>query len=71
MVFHRPMCCSPQSVTNQPARVYRNVYHPHFVNVIQPIEIVTRHHCCPIPRRVFVYQYRDEFVTDPRRRRFY
>jgi hypothetical protein len=62
-MFGKPPC-PPQSVTQRPIKIYRNVYHPQPVNIVQPVEIIYRHICCPVPRRVYRYQYTNEYVNE-------
>ena len=55
-------CCDPVTVIDPPVTVYRDFYHPQIVEVIHPVEIVNRHHCCPVRRDVYKYTCRDENV---------
>ncbi|MFO7262507.1 MAG: hypothetical protein C0P68_000075 [Bacillota bacterium] len=62
MFGRRP--CPPRSVTERPIKIYRNVYHPQPITVVQPVEIIYRHICCPFRRRVFRYQFQNQYESD-------
>jgi len=40
------------------------VYHPQPITVVQPVEIIYRHICCPFRRRVFRYQFQNQYESD-------
>lgn len=54
--------CPTSNVVDPPKVVYKDIYHPQIVNVIHPIEIVNRHHCVPVPRHVYCYSQRNEYM---------
>lgn len=58
------MCCGPHcsgiTVVDPPKKVYRDVFHPQLVEVVHPIEVVTRHHFVPVYRHICKYEVRDE-----------
>jgi hypothetical protein len=47
---------------NQPKVISNHIFHPQPVEIIQPIEIVNRHHCVPVPYVVNKVFVRDVFV---------
>ena len=55
-------CCPPylsQQVVDPPVQVYDDVFHPLFVQVIQPVEIIRRHHYVPVPHQVLSITEKD------------
>ncbi|WP_201755273.1 hypothetical protein [Paenibacillus glycinis] len=54
--------CPTQTVYDPPVTLYENYYHPQLVNVIQPIEVVKQHHCCPVYHKSCVYSEKDVMV---------
>jgi hypothetical protein len=60
--MHCPKCPT-KTVIDPPVRVYEDVFHPQIVQVIQPIEIIRRHHCVPIPHPIVTPIFKDEFCT--------
>ncbi|GIP34251.1 hypothetical protein J2TS4_34610 [Paenibacillus sp. J2TS4] len=60
--MHRPHCPT-KTVFDPPIRVVENVFHPQIVQVIQPVEIIRKHHCVPIPHRMVAPIFKDEFCT--------
>lgn len=65
--MHCPQCPT-RTVVDPPVRVFENVFHPQIVQVIQPVEIIRKHHCVPIPHRIVTPIFRDEFCTVSSRR---
>jgi len=59
------MPCPPRKCVRDTKVVYRDVFHPQPVEIVQPIEIVNRHHCVPVPYVVTTVTVRDEFVSAP------
>ncbi|WP_274363018.1 hypothetical protein [Paenibacillus thermotolerans] len=58
--------CPPAGpVATAPTIVYNDIYHPQPVQVIQPIEIVNRHHCVPVPIPVTTVTVRDVYPVVP------
>ncbi|CAM4487705.1 hypothetical protein [Paenibacillus tarimensis] len=49
----------PEEIVKPPVVQYRDVYHPQPVNVIHPVEIITRHHMVPVYRHYPVVTVRD------------
>lgn len=60
--------CPTQTVFDPPVRVYEDYFYPQVVNIVQPIEIVRRHHCVPVPQHSCTYTVRDEFCGTVGRR---
>jgi len=58
------MPCPPVKKVCPPKVICRDVFHPQPVEIIQPIEIVNRHYCVPVPYVVTTVTVRDEFVTE-------
>lgn len=54
--------CPTQTVYDPPVTLYEDYYHPQLVNVIQPIEVVKQHHCCPVYHKSCVYSEKDVMV---------
>ncbi len=65
--MHCPQCPT-RTVVDPPVRVFENVFHPQIVQVIQPVEIIRKHHCVSIPHRIVTPIFRDEFCTVSSRR---
>jgi hypothetical protein len=61
---HCPQCPTT-TVFDPPVRVFEEVFHPQIVQVVQPIEIVRRHHCVPVPYQCITVTVRDEFCPGP------
>jgi len=51
--------CPAQTVTDPRKVGYQDYYHPQVVNGIDPVEIVRRHHCVPVPRHCYTYSFKD------------
>ncbi|WP_219835777.1 hypothetical protein [Paenibacillus sp. R14(2021)] len=51
--------CPTQNVYDPPITLYENYYHPQLVNVIQQVEVVKQHHCCPVYQHSYVYSEKD------------
>ncbi|MBP1156182.1 hypothetical protein ACVLD2_003112 [Paenibacillus sp. PvR052] len=57
---HARKCCPPaQPIVQRPVHVVRDFYHPQLVQVIQPIEVINRHHCVPVYNHVYTFIERD------------
>ena len=54
--------CPTQTVFDPPITVYEDYYHPQLVNVVQQIEVVKKHHCCPVYHKSCVYTEKDVMV---------
>ncbi|PZE20159.1 hypothetical protein [Paenibacillus xerothermodurans] len=52
--------CPASQVIDPPKVIYKDVYHPQLVQIVHPIEIVTRHHCIPIPQHIPTVVVKDE-----------
>ncbi|MFT9846323.1 hypothetical protein [Aneurinibacillus sp. REN35] len=61
----RPHCPPAKPIVQDPKRVYRDFYHPQTVPVIQPIEIINRHHCVPVYQHSYCYKVKNEFCGNP------
>ncbi|ANS75047.1 hypothetical protein AWM70_10895 [Paenibacillus yonginensis] len=49
-------CCPPASpIVLDPIVSVQNFYHPQVVPVIQPIEVVQKHHCVPVYQQCYTY----------------
>lgn len=57
--------CPTTQAVDPPRVVFQDFFHPQIVQVIHPIEIVTRHHCVPVPEHIFLFNERDEFCPSP------
>ncbi|HZG86285.1 hypothetical protein [Paenibacillus sp.] len=57
------MPCQPKKCVKEPKVVYRDIFHPQPVEIVQPIEIVNRHHFVPVPYVVTTVTVRDEFPS--------
>jgi hypothetical protein len=57
-----PRCACPPTdpIIQAPQKVYRDFYHPQVVPVIQPIEIINRHHSVPVYQHSYSYTVKDE-----------
>lgn len=53
--------CRAQTVVDPPIRTFEDYFHPRPVQVIQPVEIIRRHHCVPVPYHTVTYTVKDEF----------
>jgi hypothetical protein len=58
-----PVSCPSRTVFDPPVRVFEDYFHPQLVQVVQPIEIVRRHHCVPVPYQVYAVTVRDEICN--------
>jgi hypothetical protein len=78
----RPFCPPVAPIICRPKKIYRDYCHPQPVQVVQPVEIINRHHCVPVYQHCYTYETRDEFCghhhhghhyhgRHRRRRRFY
>lgn len=65
IILTRCIKCPIKTIVDPPRVVFRDFNHPQIVEVIQPIEIVNRHHCVPILRHIFTVTERDEFCDVP------
>ncbi|MFM9278013.1 hypothetical protein [Paenibacillus jiagnxiensis] len=52
--------CPDQMVTAPTQTQVQNIYKKQLVQVIHPIEIVKKYHCCPVYQHSYVYSVRDE-----------
>lgn len=52
--------CPDQTITAPTKTQYQNIYNKQVVQVIHPIEIVRKYHCCPVYQHSYVYSVRDE-----------
>jgi hypothetical protein len=52
--------CPEQMVTAPTQTQVQNIYKKQLVQVIHPIEIVKKYHCCPVYQHSYVYTVRDE-----------
>ncbi|MFB5679268.1 hypothetical protein ACE3NQ_12710 [Paenibacillus terreus] len=52
--------CPDQMVTAPTQTQVQNIYKKQLVQVIHPIEIVKKYHCCPVYHHSYVYTVRDE-----------
>ncbi|MFC4809859.1 hypothetical protein [Paenibacillus sp. GCM10023250] len=59
--------CPTQSVFDPPVTLYENYYHPQLVNVIQQVEVVKQHHCCPVYHKSYVFTEKDVMVRGGKR----
>ncbi|WP_409346699.1 hypothetical protein [Paenibacillus sp. MBLB4367] len=59
----KPHCptCPTKTVYDPPVQVFRDIYHPQVVEIVHQVEIVNRHHCCPVPRHVYTSRTVDDF----------
>ncbi|MFB5763223.1 hypothetical protein [Paenibacillus medicaginis] len=53
--------CPEQVITAPTKTQYEHIYKKQPVQVIHPIEIVRKYHCCPVYHHSYVYSVRDEF----------
>ncbi|MBM7567281.1 hypothetical protein [Paenibacillus sacheonensis] len=54
--------CPTQTVYDPPVTLYEDYYHPQLVNVVQAVEVVKQHHCCPVYHKSCVYTEKDVMV---------
>lgn len=53
-------CCPPcDPIILDPIRTVQNFFHPQLIQVIQPIEIVQKHHCVPYYQHLVAYNYKE------------
>jgi hypothetical protein len=57
-------CPPADPIVMEPKKVYRDFYHQQVVQVVQPVEIINRHHCVPVYQQCYSYSERDEICTD-------
>ena len=59
--------CPTQTIYDPPITLYENYYHPQLVNVIQNIETVKQHHCCPVYQHCYTHTEKNVMVSNTRR----
>ncbi|WP_341282050.1 hypothetical protein [Paenibacillus sp. FSL H8-0537] len=59
--------CPTQTIYDPPIVQYENYYHPQLVNVVQNIETVKQHHCCPVYKQHFTQTEKNVMVSSARR----
>lgn len=68
-------CCPPVRVVAPAQVIVQDIFDPQLVQVIHPINIVSRHHCVPVYEHLVSYNFASEppkaavCSTTPRRKR--
>ncbi|MDQ8739256.1 hypothetical protein [Paenibacillus sp. LHD-38] len=55
--------CPTQTIYDPPITQYEDYYHPQLVNVIQNIETVKQHHCCPVYQHYYTHTEKNVMVS--------
>lgn len=55
--------CPTQTIYDPPITIYEDYYHPQLVNVIQNIETVKKHHCCPVYQHYYTHTEKNVMVS--------
>ncbi|MBD2871950.1 hypothetical protein [Paenibacillus arenilitoris] len=61
--------CPTQTVFDPPVTLFEDVYHPQLVNVVQNIETVKKHHCCPVYKHHYTHSEKNVMVSSVNRRK--
>ncbi|MDQ0063834.1 hypothetical protein [Paenibacillus harenae] len=61
--------CPTQTIYDPPITQYENYYHPQLVNVVQNIETVKQHHCCPVYKHIYTHTEKNVMVSSAKRRK--
>ncbi len=59
--------CPTQTIYDPPVTQYENYYHPQLVNVVQNIETVKQHHCCPVYKHYYTHTEKNVMVSGVKR----
>ncbi len=59
----------PQQVYEEPVHVFQDFFHPQVVQVVQPVQIIRRHHVVPVPQFVNSYSVKDVCCISSLRRK--
>lgn len=55
--------CPTQTIYEAPITVYEDYYHPQLVNVIQNIETIKQHHCCPVYQKYYTHTEKNVMIS--------
>ncbi|WP_051250682.1 hypothetical protein [Paenibacillus harenae] len=61
--------CPTQTIYDPPITQYEDYYHPQLVNVVQNIETVKQHHCCPVYKHIYTHTEKNVMVSSVKRRK--
>ncbi|GMK43041.1 hypothetical protein PghCCS26_01680 [Paenibacillus glycanilyticus] len=61
--------CPTQTIYDPPITLYENYYHPQLVNVVQNIETVKQHHCCPVYQHLYTHTEKNVMVSSAKLRK--
>jgi len=61
--------CPTQTIYDPPITQYEDIYHPQLVNVVQNIETVKKHHCCPVYQHYYTQSEKNVMVSGLKRRK--
>lgn|GEM_PF-2285091 len=61
--------CPTQTIYDPPITVYENYYHPQLVNVVQNIETIKQHHCCPVYKHIYTHTEKNVMISSLNRRK--
>jgi len=61
--------CPTQTMYDPPITQYEDIYHPQLVNVIQNIETVKQHHCCPVYQQYYTHTEKNVMVSSVKGRK--
>ncbi|RCW41977.1 hypothetical protein [Paenibacillus prosopidis] len=59
--------CPTQTIYDPPITQYENYYHPQLVNVVQNIETIKQHHCCPVYKHIYTHTEKNVMVSGLKR----
>ncbi|MFF2090017.1 hypothetical protein [Paenibacillus sp. NPDC058174] len=58
--------CPTQTIYDPPIVQYEDYYHPQLVNVVQNIETIKQHHCCPVYKHYYTHSEKNVMVSSRR-----
>jgi hypothetical protein len=61
--------CPTQTIFDPPISQYEDYYHPQLVNVVQNIETVKQHHCCPVYQKHYTHTVKNVMVQSVKQRK--
>ena len=61
--------CPTQTIYDPPITQFENYFHPQLVNVVQNIETVKQHHCCPVYKHYYTHTEKNVMVSSVKRRK--
>ncbi|NIK76458.1 hypothetical protein FHS15_001583 [Paenibacillus castaneae] len=59
--------CPTQTIYDPPITQYEDYYHPQIVNVVQNIETIKQHHCCPVYQHYYTCTEKNVMVSSVNR----